>query len=310
MKDYYKILEVEENAGPEQIKKSYRSLSMKYHPDKNPDNEDKFKEIVEAYEVLSDENKRRQYDSRKNNPFGGGFQDMDDIFSNMFRGQDFFNQRRRKNAPDKIVKVQVTPIESYLGSDKTIQYVKDYHCETCNGSGGEQQTCRTCNGAGFQVKQFGTGFLIQQVRTTCNTCGGRGYTLVHKCHGCDGKGVKSSVSTINIKLPHGVDNGQYLKVENGGDFRNGDYGDLVIQIELTPKDGFEKINNDLVYNLFLDYTQLMDEKYKIPHPDGEISVTSPKYFDTSKPLKVRGRGYNNGDMYVKLNVKFEKEKIN
>lgn len=308
MKNYYKILEVEENATQEQIKKSYRTLSMKYHPDKNPDNEEKFKEIVEAYEVLGDENKRRQYEQRKNNPFGDGIPNMDDMFSNMFRGGDFFNQgRRRKNAPDKVVKVQVSPIESYLASDKTIQYVKDYQCESCNGAGGEQQTCRTCNGIGYQVKQFGTGFLVQQVRTTCNTCAGRGYTLVHKCHSCDGRGTKSSVNTINIKLPHGVDNGQFLKVENGGDFRGGDYGDLIVQVELTPKDGFEKINDDLVYTLFLDYNQLMDEKYKIPHPDGEISVTSPKHFDTSKPLKVRGRGYHNGDMYIKLNVKFTKD---
>ena len=305
MKDYYKILEVEEKATDEDIKKSYRSLSKKYHPDINPDGSEKFKEIAEAYEVLGDKTKRVQYDNSKNNPYNGT--QFENIFSQMFAGNNpNFRQHRRKSAPDKIIKVQITPIESYLGQEKTIQYFKDNHCNICNGSGGEQQGCNTCGGSGFQIKTFGTGFMVQQVRTACQTCGGRGYTLIHKCYSCEGRGVKSATHEIRIKIPVGIDNGQYVKLGDLGDFRNGEYGDLVIQIELISNDGFEKIDNDLIYNLFLNLDEIQKDKYVVPHPDGDLSVTAPKVFDTSKPLRLRGKGYNGGEMYVKLNVKFER----
>ena len=305
MKDYYKILEVEEKATDEDIKKSYRSLSKKYHPDINPDGSEKFKEIAEAYEVLGDKTKRVQYDNSKNNPYNGT--QFENIFSQMFAGNNpNFRQHRRKSAPDKIIKVQITPIESYLGQEKTIQYFKDNHCNICNGSGGEQQGCNTCGGSGFQIKTFGTGFMVQQVRTACQTCGGRGYTLIHKCYSCEGRGVKSATHEIRIKIPVGIDNGQYVKLGDLGDFRNGEYGDLVIQIELISNDGFEKIDNDLIYNLFLNLDEIQKDKYVVPHPDGDLSVNAPKVFDTSKPLRLRGKGYNGGEMYVKLNVKFER----
>ena len=305
MKDYYKILEVEEKATDEDIKKSYRSLSKKYHPDINPDGSEKFKEIAEAYEVLGDKTKRVQYDNSKNNPYNGT--QFENIFSQMFAGNNpNFRQHRRKSAPDKIIKVQITPIESYLGQEKTIQYFKDNHCNICNGSGGEQQGCNSCGGSGFQIKTFGTGFMVQQVRTACQTCGGRGYTLIHKCYSCEGRGVKSATHEIRIKIPVGIDNGQYVKLGDLGDFRNGEYGDLVIQIELISNDGFEKIDNDLIYNLFLNLDEIQKDKYVVPHPDGDLSVNAPKVFDTSKPLRLRGKGYNGGEMYVKLNVKFER----
>ena len=305
MKDYYKILEVEEKATDDDIKKSYRALSKKYHPDVNPDGAEKFKEIAEAYEVLGDKTKRVQYDNSKNNPYNGT--PFENIFSQMFAGNNpNFRQHRRKSAPDKIIKVQITPIESYLGQEKTIQYFKDNHCNICNGSGGEQQGCNTCGGTGFQIKTFGTGFMVQQVRTACQTCGGRGYTLIHKCYSCEGRGVKSAAHEIRVKIPVGIDNGQYVKLGDLGDFRNGEYGDLVIQIELIPKDGFEKMDNDLIYNLFLNLDEIQKDKYVVPHPDGDLNVNAPKIFDTSKPLRLRGKGYGGGDMYVKLNVKFER----
>lgn len=305
MKDYYKILEIEENATEDQIKKSYRSLSKKYHPDINPDGAEKFKEIAEAYEVLGDKDKRSQYDSSKNNPFGGT--SFENIFSQMFGGQmPGFNQQRRKSTPDKIIKVEITPIESYFASEKVVSYVRDHSCNICNGSGGDQQRCGTCGGQGFQIKQFGTGFMVQQIRTACPTCGGRGFTLVHKCYNCDGRGVKSDINQISINLPYGSDNGQFLKLQNMGDFRNGEYGDLVIQLEMVNKDGYEKMNNDLIYNLYLNLEEIQKENFKIPHPDGELSIKSPNTFDTSKPLRLRGKGFKGGDMYVKLHVKFER----
>lgn len=308
MKDYYKILEVEEKSTQDEIKKSYRSLSKKYHPDVNPEGADKFKDIAEAYDTLGNPEKRSQYDQSKNNPFHGygGNASFEDIFSQMFGNRGNFQQQRRKSVPDKIVKVQISPIESYKGVEKKIQYMKDNQCGTCSGSGGDRQVCGSCNGVGFQIKSFGTGFMAQQIRQACGTCGGRGYTLVHKCHTCNGQGSKAEVGTVNFKLPKGVDSGQYLKLENLGDFKNGEIGDLVVQIEVIEKDGFEKMNNDLIYSLFLNLDEVNQDKLKVPHPDGDLMLNQPKIFDTSKPLRLRGKGYNGGDMYVKLNVRFER----
>jgi molecular chaperone DnaJ len=307
MKDYYKILEVEEKASQQEIKKSYRTLSKKYHPDVNPEGGEQFKDIAEAYDTLGNEEKRAQYDQNKNNPFagGGGGASFQEMFNQMFN-QGNAQRTRRKSVPDKIVKVQITPIESYKGVDKKIQYLKDTQCGTCSGTGGEQQTCGGCKGAGFQIKTFGTGFMVQQIRQACGTCGGRGYTLIHKCHTCNGHGTKSEVSSVNFKLPKGVDSGQYLKLENLGDFKNGELGDLVVQVELIDRDGFEKMNNDLIYNLYLNLEEVKNDKLKVPHPDGDLMLAQPKIFDTSKPLRLKGKGYNGGDMYVKLNVKFER----
>lgn len=308
MKNYYKILEVEEKATQDEIKKAYRKLASKYHPDKNPEGEEKFKEIAEAYETLGNPEKKEQYDNKGKNPFNGT--SYEDMFSQMFgNNRNPFQQQKRKSAPDKIVRFQITPIDSYLGKEKTIQYMKDIHCNVCSGKGGEQQVCRTCNGQGFQIKTFGTGFMMQQIRTACPTCAGRGYTLVHKCHSCDGRGTKQTASEVKIMLPRGVDSGQYLKIEKAGDFRNGEYGDLVIQIEVISKDGFEKMNNDLIYSLFLNLDEVKKDKFIIPHPDGDLSMDAPKLFDTSRPLRLRGKGYNGGDMYVRLNVKFERESV-
>jgi molecular chaperone DnaJ len=300
MKDYYKILEVEENASEEEIKKSYRTLSKKYHPDVNPDGSEKFKEILDAYNTLSNKNKRNEYDFFRKNPNNGN--NVNDIFS------QFFNQRQRNpTTADKIITLNITPIESYKGSEKTIQYHRDEKCEPCGGRGGEQQLCSSCGGQGFQVKTFSNGFMVQQVRTNCATCGGRGYSLVHKCNYCDGRGYEQKIGSVFLNLPHGIDNGQFIKVPQGGDFRNGKNGDLMIQIQVISSDGFEKIGNDLVYNLFVNYDELLFDKYKIPHPDGDMIISSPKVVDTSKPLRVKGKGYNGNDMYIKLNVRFERK---
>jgi molecular chaperone DnaJ len=311
MNNYYEILGVSKDATQDEIKKAYRKLAVQYHPDKNPEGADKFKEIAQAYDIIGDENKRRDYDNRLNNPFAnsGGGVPFEDIINQMFGNQSnnpFNNGQRRKSAPDKIIKVQISPIESYRGDDKTINYIKDDKCNVCNGSGGDQQVCNTCRGAGFQVKTFGTGFMTQQIRTACGSCAGRGYTLIHRCYSCSGNGVKPNAHEVNVKLPHGVDNGQYLKLSDLGDFKNGEYGDLVIQIEVTPKDGFEKINNDLVYNLFLNLEETQQNEFTVPHPDGNLVVNALKTFDTSKPLRLRGKGYSGGDMYVKLHVRFDK----
>jgi molecular chaperone DnaJ len=306
MNNYYEILGVSKDATQDDIKRAYRKLAIQYHPDKNPDGDEKFKQIAEAYDIIGNETKRIDYDNRLNNPFAGGGNRMsyEDFISQMFGNQN--NNQKRKTAPDKIIKVQISPIESYKGLDKKINYIKDNKCNICNGGGGDQQACNTCGGAGFQIKSFGTGFMTQQIRTSCGTCGGRGYTLIHRCYNCGGNGVKPNTNEINIKLPIGVDSGQYLKLADLGDFRNGEYGDLVIQIEVVAQDGFEKINNDLIYNLFLNLEEVKQDTFTIPHPNGNLIMNALKTFDTSKPLRLRGKGYPGGDMFVKLHVKFDK----
>lgn len=305
MKDYYKILEVEENATEEEIKKSYRNLSKKYHPDLNPEGAEKFKEINEAYENLGEKSKRDSYNSKRKNPYSGtGFEQF---FSQMFGNRTNTETFRRKQSPDKIIKITITPIESYRGEEKTISYFRETHCQTCNGTGGEQNSCNICEGTGFLVKTFGTGFMVQQIRTACPNCQGKGYNLISKCYDCAGLGFKSTRNEFKINLPVGIDSGQFVKIPQQGDFKFGGYGDLVLQIEMEFRDGFEKINSDLIYNLNLDLDGIKSDKFKIPHPDGELIVPAPKFFDSSKPLRLRGKGYSGGDMFVKLNVKFERK---
>jgi DnaJ-class molecular chaperone len=123
---------------------------------------------------------------------------------------------------------------------------------------------------------------------------------------CDGRGTQSTINQVQISLPKNCDSGQFLKLAGLGDFKNGEYGDLVIQLEMISKDGYEKINNDLIYNLTLDLNEIQNEKFKIPHPDGELMVTAPRTVETAKPLRLRGKGYEGGDMWVKLNLKFER----
>ena len=307
MKDYYKILEVEEQSSEEDIKKSYRNLSKKYHPDVNPGGEEKFKDIAEAYDVLSNKDKRAQYDNRKSNPYGGT--PFEDLFTQMFNQRNQQQQQqhfRRKGAPDKIIRVQVSPVESYKAAMKTINYFREQGCGTCKGTGGDTTMCGTCGGAGFQIRTIGTGFMVQQIRTTCQTCAGKGNVIINKCHHCTGKGTKTQAQEIRINIPYGADDGQFLKLQNLGDFYGGEYGDLVIQIEMTPTDGYEKMNNDLIYNLYLNLEQVQQDKFNIPHPDGDLMMSTPTTFDTSKPLRLRGKGFQGGDMYVKLHVRFDK----
>jgi molecular chaperone DnaJ len=303
MKDYYKILEVEENASEEEIKRSFRTLSKKYHPDLNPEGSEKFKEINEAYENVGDVNKRADYDNKRRNPYGGT--PFEAIFSQMFGGRQQQNFRR-KQAPDKIVKLVISPIDSYRGEEKTISYFRDIPCEPCRGTGGDQRICDFCEGSGFILKTFGTGYMVQQVRTACNQCQGKGYTLISRCYSCAGRGTLNGHNEFRINLPVGIDNGQFVKIPQQGDFKNGEFGDLVVQISLEPKDGFEKMNSDLIYSLFLDLDGLTRDKFLIPHPDGELQVPAPKSFDTSKPLRLRGKGFSGGDMYIKLHVKFDR----
>jgi molecular chaperone DnaJ len=302
MKNFYNILGVTETASQDEIKKAYRKLAVEHHPDKGG-NEEKFKEISEAFDTLGDQNKRQEYDNNRNNPFNsgsGGFNPFGDFFSGMYR-------QRKRSVPDKIVKVNVGAVESYLGVDKTINYTIKDKCNSCNGNGGDRVTCKTCAGDGFTIIRMGSGLFTQIVRQVCNSCNGVGYTFTNKCGTCHGDTTRDKNETITVKIPSGVDNGQFLKIQGKGDYSNGHYGNLVMQINMVPENNFEKDGNNLIYHTIFGLEDLSKESYEVPHPSGNISIKLPKTFDTSKPLRVRGKGYGGvGDMYLNLVVKFDR----
>jgi molecular chaperone DnaJ len=306
MKDYYKILGVQENATDDDIKKAYRKLSKEYHPDVNPEGAEKFKEIAEAYENIGTTEKRQQLKQRQSNPFAG--QGFEDIFRDMFGGGG--GQRfRRPMVPDKVIHVNIDPIQSFLGENVTLNYFRNVMCSSCNGGGGNRKICDTCQGQGYHSMISGSGFFRQEVRKVCTDCNGDGFKLLSKCHDCSGSGHKTTSETIRVPLPVGIDEGQFLKLQGMGDYHNGFYGNLVMQIKMMSKDGYEKIGNDLILNLYLGLNDLKKDHIQIKHPSSELKVEIPNEFDSSKPLRLRGKGYNGGDMYVKLHVKLDRSKL-
>ncbi|MDB0072812.1 DnaJ domain-containing protein [bacterium] len=301
MNNFYNTLGVNENATKEEIKKAYRKLAVEHHPDKGGD-ENVFKGINEAYGTLSDDNKRAQYNNRHNNPFGGG--GGHDPFGDFFSR---FNQRRKKpTAPETIVSVDVGAVESYLGSEKVITYNRKNQCGTCSGSGGDKIRCGVCNGDGFRTIKVGSGLFTQVVRQACHACNGEGHTFKSRCGSCNGSATNTKTETIKIKVPVGIDNGQFLRLQGKGDYFKGLYGNLVIKVNLRPENGFEKNGDNLIYDAVFSKNDLSKSTYSVPHPTGELLVTMPKIFDTLKPLRVKSKGYNGGDLYVNLVVRFER----
>lgn len=307
MEDYYQILGVNQNATQDEIKKSYRKLAVEHHPDKGGD-ENKFKKISEAYDTLGDETKRSQYDNQQRNPFagmgGGGFNPFEDMFSQM-------RSQRKRAVPDKIVEIIVGAVESYNGSEKNITYSRKHNCAGCNGTGGEKINCSSCGGNGFITQQIGTGLFTQIIRQNCNYCEGRGFSYKTTCGTCHGSTTTSSTETISIKLPNGIDEGQFIRIQGKGDFKDGMYGNLVVKVKIVPENNFEKSMNDLIYNAYFDLESLKLENITVPHPLGDISIKLPSEFDTSKPLRVKSKGYGGiGDLYIKLFVKFKRQPPN
>lgn len=304
MKDYYKILGVNKKSTKDEIKKAYRSLSKKFHPDVNPEGGEKFKEIAEAYEVLSDDKKRQQYDNP--NPFGnmgGGFNPFEDFIHN------FNNSRQQKQrGPDKKIKVQITPIDSYFGINKPITYQTTHSCQSCSGSGGKKVECQDCQGSGNIRRKVGTGFFTQVIDTPCIKCNGSGDIMLDACFNCGGTGIKQKMEQIGVDIPKNISTNDFLRVKGKGDFspKHG-FGDLILQIEVLPIDGFEKINNDLIYTHKVDALDfIMGNEIDLPHPDGPLRIKLLPNMESIKPLRLRGKGYklNNGvgDFYLKLNV--------
>ncbi len=339
-RDYYEVLGVTKSADEKALKKAYRKLAIKYHPDKNPDNpeaEKQFKEAAEAYEVLSDGQKKARYDQfghagmggaasgGGHGGFGGGMS-MDDIFENfgdVFGGFGFGGgggrQRgggRRVNRGSNIrIKVALTLEEIASGIEKKVKVTKDNKCSNCDGSGAEgksgHSTCTTCNGSG-QVSRVTNTFLGQmQTASTCGTCNGSGSIITNKCKKCNGKGVERSEAVIPINIPAGVEDGMQLQVSGMGNMgaQGGVAGDLLVVIEEKAHDDFQREGQNLHYDLFVNVADAaLGTQIVVPTLTGKVKIKLEEGTQSGKLLRLRGKGlpsvnaYGTGDIIVNVNI--------
>lgn len=325
-KNYYDMLGVAKTATQEEIKSAYRKLALKYHPDKNPGNkeaEEKFKEISEAYQILSDEQKRKQYDNFGTTDFagfGGGagpgaggfnFEDIfgsaefSDIFETMFGGGPRGKKRKRKatgpqpiQGHDRHVTIQVTLKEAFEGTKKEVSYYKLFECETCKGKGYEPgkagyETCKECDGAG-QINYQQGFFMYSQ---TCSKCGGEGYIIQHPCSSCRGQSRKQKVEKVNVTIPKGIFNGAELRVVGGGDAGafGGPAGNLYVKVEVLSDKKFKRIGDDLECNVLFTYPQLVFGcQVDIESIDGsKHSIKISKGCPVNEKIVLPGKGFEN-----------------
>ncbi|MFA8449466.1 MAG: molecular chaperone DnaJ [Bacteroidales bacterium] len=340
-RDYYEVLGVDKSASEQEIKKAYRKMALKYHPDKNPDDnsaEDKFKEAAEAYEVLSNPEKKSRYDQyghagvggAAGGGFGGGMS-MDDIFSQFgdifggafgggFSGFSGFGgdggSRRRVNRGSNLrVKVKLTLDEIANGVEKKIKVKKYVPCQACNGSGAKNgsgySTCGTCNGTG-QVSQIRNTLLgAMQTTSTCPHCGGEGQIIREKCHECSGHGIIQGEEVISIQIPAGVAEGMQLSVSGKGNAgaKNGINGDLIVLIEEIRHPQLERDGSNLLYNLFISIPDAaLGTQVEIPTISGKARVKIAAGTQAGKILRLKGKGlpdvqgYGHGDILVTVNI--------
>ena len=323
-RDYYEVLGIDKNASEDEIKKAYRKLAIKYHPDRNPDSkeaEEKFKEAAEAYDVLHDPQKRQQYDQFGfNAPGAGGFGgfgetggfSMDDIFSmfgDVFGGHGGFGgfsgfggegsrQRPQYRGSDLRLKVKLSLQEIATGVTKKFKAKKDVTCTHCHGSGAENgsqsETCPTCHGSGVVVKTVRTMLGMMQTQTECPTCHGEGSVIKDKCHQCHGTGVVKGEEIVEIKIPAGVAEGMVVNVPGKGNAgqRNGISGNIQVYIEEEENDTFIRDGQDIVYNLLLDFpTAALGGEVEIPTLEGtRVRIKIDAGTQPGKTLRLRGKG--------------------
>ena len=326
-RDYYEVLGVDKSASQDEIKKAYRKIAIKYHPDRNQGNkeaEEKFKEAAEAYSVLSDETKRQQYDQFGfNGPAGGGFggfsgggMDMNDIFSMFgdifgghggfggFGGFDGFGGGGGRRGPvnhkgtDLRLKVSLTLEEIATGVTKKFKVRKDVPCSHCHGSGAEHgsgsETCPTCHGSGVVIRTTQSLFGTMQTQSVCPTCGGEGKVIKNKCHECGGKGVVKGEEVVEVNIPAGVQEGMIVNVPGKGNagIHNGSAGDIQVLIEEKPHDIYVRDGNDLIYNLLLDFpTAVLGGTVEIPTlGGGAVKINIEPGTQPGKVMRLRGKG--------------------
>ncbi|MBK7937263.1 MAG: molecular chaperone DnaJ [Lewinellaceae bacterium] len=343
-KDYYEVLGVPKTAGADDIKKAYRKKALEHHPDRNPGDksaEDKFKEAAEAYDVLSDADKRARYDryghagvENNGGPGGaGGFQgmdmddilrhfgfDTDDIFSEFFgrnrRGGGFGGGRPRGERGTNLrIKVKMTLEEIAKGVNKKLKVRKQVACNTCGGSGARDQssveTCGTCRGSGMVNRVTQTPFGMMQTAVQCPGCNGSGQTIKSPCNVCKGDGRVFGEETIEVDIPAGVHEGIQLSMAGKGNAgaKGGQAGDLLITVEEAPHDEFTREGNNVIYELFLNIADAsLGSKIEVPTLEGRARITIPPGTQSGKIFRLKDKGlpelqsYRRGDQLIHVNV--------
>ncbi len=335
-KDYYDVLGLSKSASKEEIKKAYRKLAKEFHPDKNKsqDAESRFKEIQEAYDILSDEQKRSAYDQygfAGSQAFGGsqfsgtGFDPSDlsgllgNFFGSGFGGFDFGTGSRRFKAEtsgsDLEYTIQIEFMEAIFGVEREILYKRDVQCTECKGSGakdGRRKTCATCNGNGRVRQVRNTIFGSMQVVAECPDCRGDGEVVVEKCHLCKGKGIIKQEEKLNIKIPAGIPDGVTLRFSSRGNagVRGGNYGELFLTIEIKPDTELERRGDDIYSEKEIDVvTAVIGGEMEIRTVHGKVVMKVPAGTQPGKLLRLKEKGgpkfkgNGKGDHYVKLNVR-------
>ena len=320
-RDYYEVLGVDKKASEDEIKKAYRKIAIKYHPDRNPGDktaEEKFKEAAEAYSVLSDKQKRQQYDQfgfdgpNMGGGFGGfgagGFS-MDDIFSmfgDVFGGRGGFGgfsgfgggQRAQYRGTDLRLKVRLTLQEISTGVTKKFKVRKDIVCSECNGSGAQNgsgsETCPTCHGQGYTVRTVRSILGMMQTQSECPTCHGEGTVIKNKCPHCSGQGIVKGEEVVEINIPAGVAEGMVVNVPGKGNAapHNGVPGNIQVYVEEEPNDTFVRDGQDIIYNLLLDFpTAALGGEVDIPTIEGtKVKIKIEPGTQPGKTLRLRGKG--------------------
>lgn len=337
-RDYYDVLGLSRDASPEEIKKAYRTLSKKYHPDLNKadDAADKFKEITEAYETLSDEDKRASYDRYGHAGAGGGFggsgfggggfnyQDFsgdsfdgfEDIFSQFFGGGA---QRHDPSAPragqDLEYSLDLSFEEAIFGGEKTIKYKRDENCHTCEGSGakpGSQPiTCSNCNGSGQVYQDRQTPLGTMRTQTVCQVCNGSGQEIKEKCPTCHGSGYERKTQTLKVNVIPGVETGHQMRLQGQGNAgtNGGPYGDLYVVFRVAESDTFDRRGSEIYYELPINFVQAtLGDEIEVPTVHGKVKFKIPAGTQPETTFRLRGkgapklRGSGNGDQHIKVEV--------
>ena len=338
-RDFYEILEVPKSANKDEIKKAYRKKAIQYHPDKNPGDkaaEEKFKEAAEAYEILSDDNKKARYDQFGHagvsgaSGFSGGGMSMDDIFSHFgdifsdlgmggFGFSSFGGRQQQSRMMSRgtnlRIKVRLNLQEITMGAEKKLKLKKYVSCKTCDGTGAEgnqgYSTCNACHGTGQVTRITNTILGRMQTSSVCGTCGGSGKIITKKCTACYGEGIVQDEELITVNIPAGVAEGMQLTVSGRGNAarRGGINGDLIVVIEEEPHADLVRDGNDLIYPLFVSISDAtIGTTVEIPTVDGKVKIKVDPGTQPGKILRLRGKGipevngYGRGDLLVTVNV--------
>ncbi|MGT2785096.1 molecular chaperone DnaJ [Streptococcus merionis] len=329
--EYYDRLGVSKNASQDEIKKAYRKMSKKYHPDINKEAgaEQKYKEVQEAYETLSDDQKRAAYDqygpAGANGGFGGGgfgggfdgsgFGGFEDIFSSFFGGGGSRNPNAPRQGDDLQYRVNLKFEEAIFGTEKEVKYNREASCRTCHGSGAKPGTspvtCGRCHGAGVINVDTQTPLGMMRRQVTCDVCHGRGQEIKEPCQTCHGTGHEKQAHSVNVKIPAGIETGQQIRLAGQGEagFNGGPYGDLYVVVTVQASDKFERNGSTILYNLDISFVQAaLGDTVDIPTVHGDVEMTIPAGTQTGKRFRLRGkgapqlRGSGQGDQFVTVNI--------